>query len=462
MARILIIGAGLTGLSTAYHLEQQNFFDFKVFEKEATCGGLARSVTQDGFTFDFTGHLLHCNDSYFQSFLDQILPQNSLDKIRRNSCVYLNRKLSPYPFQMNLGSLEPQDITQCLVGFAKRKHQIQNPQNFHDWVLKYFGTGIGKHFFFPYNSKLLAYDLKKVTPCWAGRFVPETSMKDLLEGLQKQGDRKNVGYNHHFFYPKSGGIQSFVDSLRKQVKSTIQTNHEIESINLKKKTITCTNGKTEPFETLVTTMPLDHLLNSLEQPSHVSLQDLSKKLLCNSVLNFNIGSQLLNKIDKQWIYIPEKKYPFYRVGFWHNISPSMAPKGQGSLYGEVSYLPHKTNKQEQEKILEKSIKQTLAMFDLSHNDLTTEKNLHLKHAYVIYNHWRANYLQKIHNALNKYSIYSVGRYGEWKYSSMQDAILDGKQVATNILARLFLPAAKYPPTPRLRGTSRRAQQGEWQ
>jgi len=445
VARILIIGAGLTGLSTAYHLEQQNFSDFKIFEKEETCGGLARSVTQNGFTFDFTGHLLHCNDPYFQTFLNRILPQNSLDKITRNSSVYINQKISPYPFQMNLGSLEPQDIAQCLCGFAKRKHQIQNPQNFHDWVLKYFGSGIGKHFFFPYNTKLLAYDLKKITPCWAGRFVPQTSMKDLLEGLMSPDKKKQTGYNHHFSYPKVGGIQTFVDSLRRKIKSKIQTNHTIESINLKKKTITCTNGKTESFETLVTTMPLDHLLNSLEEPSHVSLKQVSKKLLFNSVINFNFGSRSLYQIDKHWMYVPEKKYQFYRLGFWHNISPSLAPKDQGSLYGEVSYLPHKTNSQEQEKILTKSVKQALVMFDLSRNDLTTEKNLHLKHAYVIYNHWRAKHLQKIHNALHEYAIYSVGRYGEWKYSSMQEAILDGKQVATNILKKLFLPAAKYRP-----------------
>ena len=34
MAKIIIIGAGLTGLSTAYHLEQAGYYDFQIFEKD--------------------------------------------------------------------------------------------------------------------------------------------------------------------------------------------------------------------------------------------------------------------------------------------------------------------------------------------------------------------------------------------------------------------------------------------
>ena len=69
MAEIIIIGAGLTGLSTAYHLEKQGFTDFQIFEKENVPGGLLRSFKSNGFTFDFTGHLLHINNEYFYNFI---------------------------------------------------------------------------------------------------------------------------------------------------------------------------------------------------------------------------------------------------------------------------------------------------------------------------------------------------------------------------------------------------------
>ena len=52
MAKIVIIGGGLTGLSAAYHLEHRGFFDYELYEKDETIGGLSRSVQQVGFTFD--------------------------------------------------------------------------------------------------------------------------------------------------------------------------------------------------------------------------------------------------------------------------------------------------------------------------------------------------------------------------------------------------------------------------
>ena len=53
---IVIVGAGLAGLSTAYHLPHASY---RLYEREREVGGLCRSYRKDGFTFDYTGHLLH-------------------------------------------------------------------------------------------------------------------------------------------------------------------------------------------------------------------------------------------------------------------------------------------------------------------------------------------------------------------------------------------------------------------
>ncbi|MGH7165590.1 MAG: NAD(P)-binding protein, partial [Nitrospiraceae bacterium] len=51
---IVIVGAGLAGLSAAFHLKG---VPYRLFEKEHEVGGLCRSYQLDGFTFDITGHL---------------------------------------------------------------------------------------------------------------------------------------------------------------------------------------------------------------------------------------------------------------------------------------------------------------------------------------------------------------------------------------------------------------------
>jgi len=449
MAKVVILGAGLTGLSAAYHFEKKRFYDIKIFEKESVCGGLCRSIKHDGFTFDFTGHLIHCKDTYSKNLIEKILPSETRNKIGRNSFVFTHNKFVPYPFQMNLLGLPDQIIAECICGFAKRKHQIKNPENFYQWALKYFGAGIAKHFLFPYNDKILKFNLKKIHPSWTGNFVPKTTIKDLFEGLRDSKTKDTVGYNHHFYYPKKGGIQFFIDNFRKQIKSKVDKNYVAKKINFREKTVIFENGHKENFEILITTIPLNNFLKMSIEPSNLNLKKVHSKLFCNSVINFNVGFKPENFSDKHWIYIPEKKYDFYRIGFWNNFSQNMAPKNCSSFYGELSYLKRDNKKLEIKNLrtqTEKSIDQICDFLKIKKSSIVTQKILHLPNAYVIYDLWREKNLNKIHRTLNQNSIYSVGRYGEWKYSSMQDAIIDGKNVVETILklkeTKKFIPAIK--------------------
>lgn len=434
MAKVVILGAGLTGLSAAYHLEKQGFFDFSIFEKNTTPGGLARSVQTNGFTFDYTGHLLHCNDAYFRKFLDTLLPKNSLSNVRRNSFVYTHNRFIPYPFQMNLNGLPDEVVIECLVGFTKRKHQIK-PQNFQEWALKYFGSGIAKHFFIPYNRKILSYDIKKITPSWIGNFIPTMKIKDVLKSVFEKHESE-IGYNHIFNYPKAGGIQTFTNAIVSNLIHSVHTNYEVSAIDLKQKIVSFTNGHSEYFETLISTLPLNTFLTLAREPSSLNIKYTRRHLLCNSVINFNLGFKNTDIGNKHWVYVPEKHYPFYRFGFWHNFSPAMTPEKGSSLFGELAYLPETKNKNELQRLTEQSIESTLGILGINRNKIATENILTLPHAYVIYNQWREQNLQNLLNALKEISIHSIGRYGAWKYSSMQDAILDGKHTSEQTIKNI--------------------------
>lgn len=429
VARVVILGAGLTGLSTAYHLEQQGISDYKVFEKNNDAGGLLRSFSQDGFTFDFTGHLLHISSDYFRQFLNTITSLDNFLHINRKSAIHTHNTLLPYPFQMNLYGLPKEVIYECVEGFIKRTTSRKKPTTFPEWVEKYFGKGIGKHFFYPYNSKILAYDIKKVHPAWTGRFVPKTSLRSIIEGAVAPAEDREVGYNSYFYYPKKGGIQVIINGLQKHIKGTIETGYEAERVDPIKKIVYFTNGKYEKYDTLVSTLPLDVLLKKSSWQARSSLKSAAHKLLCNTVLNFNLGFNTADISNKHWLYFPEKKYLFYRVGFWNNICPSSTPQGMSAIYGETSFLPGSKSKQQQQNHYQKAIEQALDFLKLSHSNIVTEKHLVLPHAYVIYDAWREKNLKKLHKQLNNHHILSTGRFGEWKYSSMQEAVLDGKQAA---------------------------------
>ncbi len=437
MANVVILGAGLTGLSAAYHFEQAGFTDFEIFEMNEEAGGLLRSFMIDGFTFDYTGHLLHINDEYFASFINTITSLDAFIKVTRNTAIYSHDRFTDYPFQMNLFGLPYDVIYECIEGYVNRRAGLRTPKNFYEWVLKYFGAGMGKHFFFPYNSKILAYDMRKVLPSWTGRFVPKTNLEAVLKGAFEQKDTSNIGYNSQFFYPKTGGIQHLIKSLERATKAKPRLHHKVVEIDVKSKTITFANGATTRYESIISTLPLNELLTMVKGSSHRSYGAAAEKLLCNSVVNFNLGFNRPKLTDRHWTYYPEKQYPFYRMGFWHNINPTSVKPGHTAIYGELSYLGKNTSKAARTTLVESAVAKALTVLGISEQEVVVRKDLHLTYAYVIYDAWREKHLENLLKNLAHDGILSTGRYGGWKYSSMQEAVIDGKIASENLLPKFF-------------------------
>ena len=436
MATIVIIGAGLTGLSAAYHLEQKGFYDYVLFDKEPTIGGLCRSISQDGFTFDYTGHLLHSSDAYFKQFIAHLLPDHFFNTIVRRSFIYSNGRYSKYPFQMHLQGLPVEVMVDCISGYAQRKIQ-RSPVMFKDWVLSQFGAGFGKHFFFPYQRKIFSYPVSKLSADWTSRFVPQTDLTAIIRGALGDLPDEPVGYNSSFLYPKSGGIISWVDALAQRLQNPIYTSCAVNNIDIKAKVISFANGHRQNYDQLITTMPLDQLLGRIQEPSNSFLGAARHQLRCAKVVNFNLGFNRDDISDKHWIYFPEKQFPFYRLGFPHNFSAGSVPDGCSSLYGEFSYLNQ--SRSWINRTLVHAIEQTHTLFGISKSDVTTQVIIPIEHAYVIYNLWRKKNLGRILQALESNAIYSIGRYGAWKYSSMQEAVLEGKAIADRLIT---IPAYK--------------------
>ena len=56
-----VIGAGLTGLVTAYELRKKNFI-VEIIEKDSSVGGLAKSINWNGVEIDLGPHIYHSPD----------------------------------------------------------------------------------------------------------------------------------------------------------------------------------------------------------------------------------------------------------------------------------------------------------------------------------------------------------------------------------------------------------------
>lgn len=433
MARVIIIGAGLTGLSTAYHLEQAGFFDYVILEKEAVYGGLCRSVQHDGFIFDYTGHLLHINNNYVRELIDQLIGLSQFNYLQRASFIYSHNTFTRYPFQINLCGLPTPVIVECIEEFVKRK-KIKNPKTFYSWVLTYFGRGFAKHFFVPYQQKQFCMAPTQFSAQWTGRFVPQTSLIDIINGVI--GDQQDsVGYNAHFFYPKTTGISLLPNALAQHLVNPIVFNHEVKMIDLTSKIITCTNHAQYQFETIINTMPLDQLLHTTIDTNTTDFNRHAPKLKASSVLNINLGIKKSIERDKHWIYLPESTYPFYRLGFPHNFSRNTVPDNYcSSVYLECAYRGNYTP-----MLIERSIDKSCELLDISRADIINTTILDIPTAYALYTSWRDQNIDKLLARLQEVGIYSIGRYGSWKYSAMQEALLDGQSAAEHIVRTHYAP-----------------------
>ena len=433
MKRIAILGAGLTGLSTAYHLRGR----CDVFEQAASAGGLCRTMSRAGFLFDYTGHLLHVRHNYTKQIIQRLLP-DQYNLLTRKAYIYAHGRYIPYPFQANIHSLPPEVVKECIIGFVNTLRDIRqdknaspsHPDSFQDWVLDTFGEGIAKHFMFPYNQKVWQIPLDELSAEWVAWSIPKPTLDEFLNGALGIPNPA-FGYNPTFLYPKTGGAEQLPRAfLRHLPPERVHYTKKAIAIDVAGKMLRFDDHSTDHYDTLISTIPLKHLLEIMrdvpEQVSHAGNQ-----LRYISVYDVNMGVNRPKISEKHWIYFPEPEFSFYRVGFPSNFSDHVAPAGCSSMYVEVAVLPEETIA---EPTLLEGVYDGLQQCGVLQ---TTDQILvcdvvRIDYAYVLYDLNRTPALNTIFPYLRQHHIYSAGRYGLWEYSAMEDAILTGKHLAETI------------------------------
>ncbi|HWP49436.1 MAG TPA: FAD-dependent oxidoreductase [Candidatus Limnocylindrales bacterium] len=429
MGEIIIIGAGLAGLSTAFHLGQ----NYQIFEKESEVGGLCRSFEINGFSFDYTGHLLHMRDPYTKDLVARLLPDAFASHSRR-AYIYSKGTYTEYPFQANTYGLSKEVIKECIAGFVEAYLKFPNgPQSaeslsFEDWVYQTFGAGIARHFMIPYNQKLWRTPLKEITADWVSWSVPRPTLDEILNGALGIKNRA-FGYNPSFLYPKQGGICQLPQSFTKYIQN-LHLKKKVVEISLQQRTICLDDNTVYSYDALVSTMPLPSLLRIIRDLPE-EIRKAGKTLRYLSVYDVNLGVKRPGISDKHWIYFPEPQFPFYRVGFPMNYAPDTVPKGCSSMYVEVSHLPEE--KIPASQLMEDVMAGLIQCGILRDEDEILASNIvDIPCAYVIHDRNRQEALKLIHPYLESQNIYAIGRYGRWEYSSMEQAILSGRDMALRL------------------------------
>ena len=423
---VAILGAGLTGMSAAIELDRCEV-PYRIFEKLSTPGGHVITVLDNGFRFDRTGHLLHLkNDALRSQILDYIGPDHV--QVKRRSVIWSNGVYTRYPFQSNTFGLPPAVAYDCVQGFiaAHFAEHKGEPENFEEFCLRHFGEGISKHFMIPYNSRLWGVHPREITSRWCQRFVPLPRLEDVIAGAVGLNDRE-LGYNAHFIYPRLG-IGELTAGMARRVPR-LELERSPLRIELGSRRLVFEDEHLE-FDVLLSTIPLPTLI-ALIDPVPAAVREAAARLRCSHLNYLDVALRRPPGKDFHWAYVPEEKYPFYRVGCYSNFSPALAPPGKSSLYVELA----SRETPDLDRVLPDVTRGLMEMGVIdSPNDIEFARVRRIDFAYVIFDHHYFGALEVIRTFLEQARIVSSGRYGAWNYSAMEDAIGFGKTAAGESIA----------------------------
>jgi protoporphyrinogen oxidase len=425
---VAVLGGGLTGLSASLHLGRAGV-PHRTFEREALAGGHAITIEEAGFRFDRTGHLLHLRTPEMQALALELLPSEQYRKLQRRSAVFSHGVYTRYPFQANTFGLPPEVAYECLAGFIEAHFEPNKPEpsSFEEFCLQQFGRGISRHFMLPYNSRLWGVAPSEITTEWCQRFVPKPKLEDVLRGAVGAA-APELGYNTSFWYPERG-IGTFTAALA--AKTAVELSRAPSHIDLSERALALGDERVR-FDVLLSSIPLPVLLSLLSDVPP-AVRDAQSRLRSTHLYYLDLGLSVPNPNPYHWVYVPEAKYPFYRVGCYSHFSERLAPPGKSSLYVELC----ERRAQSPERALAGVIPglEELGLLRQA-SDIEHWRLRRIDHAYVIYDHAYRATLDVIDAFLRERRIISCGRYGAWNYSSMEDALLMGKQAANDACAWL--------------------------
>jgi len=414
--RIGVLGGGISGLTFASLIK-----DAEVIEKEKTFGGMMRSLSEGGFTFDLGSHILFSKNRQTLDFLLSLLGDNLLTH-RRNTKIFYKGQQVKYPFENGLGDLPKEEALECAHDYEETYHKresgtLPKPQNFKEWMYYHFGKGITEKYLYPYNRKMWDYPPEKMDLFWVEGRVPQPLLEDVNNAAKSIASE---GYLHqlNFHYPKKGGIQAVTDSLAGRIgKERLRSDFEVKKIKKEEgKWVVKGSGSEEhTYGHLVSTIHIADFIDAYDgAPKEV--RNAAHKLRWNSIYLVMLGIGKPKTTDLHWAYLPDAELLPNRIGFPSNLSPANAPQGRSSVLAEITFDPKgKKAKMKEKEVLGRTIEDLHGLGIFDKKDVVFTKLVKMKYAYVVYDLEYQKNIKIIEDFTKNEGFTLLGRFSEFQY-----------------------------------------------
>jgi protoporphyrinogen oxidase len=498
----IIIGAGPAGLTAALELQRHSDVHPIVLEATNEIGGISRTIRYKGNRMDIGGHRFFSKSDRVMEWWLDVMPaattdgagsaipisyQNKQRTIQagernldpesndlvmlvrpRKSRIYFLRKFFDYPIKLTPETLRGLGLPRTVkVGFSYLRARFfpRKPEtSLEDFIVNRFGKQLYGLFFESYTEKVWGVHPRHISAEWGAQRIKGLSLTSAVKHFVKQafsgkkngsGDLSQKGVEtsliERFLYPKFGPGQ-----LWEHVASLVQSNGgelhmqtrvtelRVEGNRISEVVAVDAAGKTHvfPSDYVISTMPIQHLIRSLQCPVPLEVKEVSEGLIYRDFITVGL---LVNKLlvtepdgsplKDTWIYIQEPDVTVGRLQIFNNWSPWMVAD-RSKMWIGLEYFCNDTDplwKMPDEDIKKFAVAEMEKIGILKAADVLDGHVVRVPKTYPAYfgTYDRFDVIQKFTDGFE--NLFLVGRNGMHKYNNQDHSMLTAMAAAENIM-----------------------------
>ncbi|MCA9771374.1 MAG: FAD-dependent oxidoreductase [Myxococcales bacterium] len=451
---VLVFGAGIAGLSSAYTLAKAGV-PVTVLEIKDYVGGLATSfeveVGGEKFVVDHGPHRFHSGEAWLIEHLKEVTDDKLVmrDRISR---IFLFNRWFDYPLKAEnvLRTLPIPILIKAFWDFGLVKlaslFKKRTDDNFEQWVVNRFGWTLYKAFFGIYTEKTWGLPCTEISADWASQRISILSLWDaVVKTLFKSEKNTPRSYVSKFFYPEQGGIGELCNAYARKV---VQMGGKIHLGTSAKRITLDENGDLDTVEytvdgetivarpsTVVSTMPLQPLMLLLDPKPPEEILKPALQLRYRALVFIYIFLNKERVTHDNWIYVPEQEHIINRISEFKNFCDSTCPPGKTAVCCEITcWYDDETWSMEEEKIVNLVIDDLVSIGLIKRSEVIGHHRIFLRNAYPVYDHFYKDRLEGALEYVKKIGrLDTSGRQGLFKYNNMDHSVNMGVKVAHTIM-----------------------------
>ncbi|KGX84741.1 protoporphyrinogen oxidase [Pontibacillus litoralis] len=409
--QIVVVGGGITGLSTAYYLQkeiQENQLPYQVHLLEASdrLGGMIHTEQRDGFTIERgPDSLLARKQSAFRlieevGLQDNVVPvstgksyvlsKNKLHAIPQGAFMGIPTQVRPFIFS---SLFSPIGKLRAAGDFVKKSSDPQEDQSLGGFFRHRLGDEVVENLIEPLLSGIYSGDIDQLSlmATFPNFYKLEQEHGSVVKGLQKVvPKRKKTEKRPPVFKTLNTGLGSLVDAVAAKLeRGTVRMNTAVDHIEKKGEMyhLLLNNGEVVKADSIVITSPHYKAQRMLTQYDFMKpLQEMPATSVANVALAFDQTAIEQDINGSGFVVSRTSDYRITACTWTHKKWPHTTPEGKALMRAYVG----KPNDQE---IVEKSDEEII---DIVMQDLNKIMNISTRPQFAVITRW--------HNSRAQYTV----------------------------------------------------------